>query len=98
MSALKKALAQHTPDGELYIIAYQADWDGEGHKIVGTHIVAGAGPLHRRDLGIDGGPLEPSKELFNRIDQYELSRDDEEVDWLQDEDMAGRLAYPIGVR
>jgi hypothetical protein len=90
------ALARHMPDGELYVVRSCSVWEGE--NIVGSRIIVSAGPISTRDLGLErGDALDPSPELFNLIDDWaNLETDD--ADWLQAEEGAGRLLYPIGVR
>lgn len=91
----KRALVMHRPDGELYITEYCSLWRGD--FCVGTRMIAVAGPIARRDITDDGGELVPSSELFDRIDAWEdLSPEDTE--WLQAEEEAGRVDYPLGAR
>lgn len=88
-----RALVRHAASGELYVTETASVWDGE--KCVGGKIILGVGPIAARDLGIEG-PIQPSPELFDAIDDVEMS--DEDVDWLNTEDEAGRLLYVIGAR
>jgi|SRR5262245_17175473 len=93
------ALAHHV-SGDEYVVTLCSLWDGE--QCIGSRIIEVAGPVTRdEDLGTDGGPLEPSAALFDRVD--ELGRDwndrePEDAEWLQAEEDAGRVTYPIGVR
>lgn len=89
----KRALVK-LPDGELFIIEYEAIWSAND-RVIGTRITASAGPLAYRDL-VGGGPA-TTREQYDQIDQWPDLTDDD-VDWLQDLDQAGRLSYPIGVR
>lgn len=90
----KRALAKHE-SGDLYIVEYASVWDGE--NCTGTKIIAAAGPVSYRALGNDGGPLEPSAELYDTIDRFD-GLTSEDADWLQEEEDAGRLTSPIGAR
>ena len=94
---LKRALAKHV-SGDLYVVELASVWSRDG-KCVGARVVAVAGPLHRRDLGIEG-PLLPSAELFDRLDDWPLDYPEATVDaaWLQAEEEAGRVTYPVGMR
>jgi len=94
-SNVKRGLVQHQPDGETYVVEYAAVWQGD--NVVGARIIAAAGPLHHSYYNPEGGPLEPSPELFDRIDSMP-GLTDENAAWLQAEEDAGRLIYPIGVR
>lgn len=93
----KRALVQHRASGEHYIVEYSPALDDD-NNITGTRILAGAGPLHYSDLGLEGwADLQRddvvSAELFDRIDQYP-NLEGEDADWLQEEDEAARLRYP----
>lgn len=97
----KRALVVHAPDGERYIVEYCSLWN-RGDDCVGTRIVAATGPIHYRDLGNDGGPIQATPELFDLIDHYLIDHypglEATDAEWLQAEEDAGRLAYPIGAR
>jgi hypothetical protein len=94
----KRALVAHQPDGEHYVIEYVAIWNETGDKPLGTQIIGAVGPLHYLDYNAAGeGPLMESREQFNLIDQF-AGLTDEDAGWLQAEEDAGRLTYPIGVR
>ncbi|RJQ46856.1 MAG: hypothetical protein C4534_02080 [Gaiellales bacterium] len=90
----KRAIAQHQPDGETYIVEYCSVWEDDNP--IGTQITAAAGPINHGDLPsrpADG----PTPELYDAIDDCP-NLTDEDADWLQVEDEAGRLVYPIGAR
>lgn len=93
-SDTQRALVNHVPDGELYIIEYCSIW--QDNRLAGTRILRAAGPIYYGYLTPHGGPIEPSTALFDRIDRYVLTEDD--ADWLQSEDAEGRLrsAIPSG--
>ena len=96
-SDTKLALAMHEPDGELYVVEYASVWQGE-EPTGGSRIIRSCGPINRKvDLGIEG-PLEPSPELFDRIDNGDWDLTDEDAGWLQSEEDGGNLTYPVGVR
>jgi len=87
----KRALVQDR-GGSLYVVEYVATYDADDN-VTGTRIVRAAGPFPRALLG----HLEPSRELFDRIDAVpDLQESD--AAWLQAEDESGGLTYPIGVR
>lgn len=91
----KRALVQHRASGDRYIIEYDAAY-GEDDEPEGTNIIASVGPLTGADLDL-AGPIEPSAELFDRIDDA-MNLTDEDAAWLQEQDDAGLLLFPIGVR
>lgn len=91
----KRALVTHEPDGEAYIIEYCSLWQGD--KVVGTRIIAAAS-IERRELDMRTEMLEPSKAAFDRIDSTDWGLTGEDAEWLQAEEDAGHLIYPIGVR
>lgn len=91
----KRGLAQHT-SGDLYIAEWCSLWDDDD-DVVGTRIIAVAGPISRRDLIDDDVQLVPAVATFDRIDAWQdLTADD--AAWLQGEEDAGRVNYPIGAR
>lgn len=98
-SDTKRALVQHHPTGELYIIEYCPVWQGQ--QCVGTRVIAGAGPIRFEDLGLPRSLIEyqasPAAEAYDAIDRA-VNLSDEDAEWLQGEDAGGRFNYPLGVR
>ena len=92
----QRALVMHAPDGGRFIVECEADWDAEGNCI-GGHISLAAGPIDPGDLQPEGGPLEATPEVFDRIDRWP-GLTDENAAWLREEEDTGRLIYPIGAR
>ncbi len=90
----KRALVQHALSGEQYVVEYCSVWDGD--QCIGSRIIRASEPVYHRDINSEGGPLEPSAEVFARIDQWQID-DTGDADWLQAEEDTGRLKYPIGV-
>src|SRR5438132_10414625 len=104
-SDFQRALAMHQPSGELYLVEYCSLWTTEDvelatggtyrdQNIVGTRIFAACGPIVRRDLLGDDEQLVSSVALFDRIRHWEGNFTDENAEWLQAEEDAGRLDYP----
>jgi hypothetical protein len=89
-----RALVQHATSGDVYIIELCSVWEDE--QPVGTRIVASVGPIDPADLGVET-PYTPISALFDNITAA-LNLSDVDADWLQAEEDAGRLTYPIGVR
>lgn len=92
----KRAIVQHTRSGEVWVVELGAVWDED--ECIGSEIIGVHGPIYVPDIHPEGGPLEPSRELFDRIDYFNWEFSDEDVDWLRAEEDAGRLVYPIGIR
>jgi hypothetical protein len=91
---VKRALVAHNLSGELFIVEYCSLWHDQ--ECVGTRIIEASDAIVRRDLLTDDEQLEPSPALFDRISNWE-GLISENAEWLQAEEDAGRLAYPIGV-
>ena len=87
----KRALLRHD-SGNDYLVEVAAVWSSDG-DCIGSQIVAAVGPIDRAELDEEPGAL-----LFDRIDSVKWELTDEDAGWLQDEDEAGRVWYPIGVR
>lgn len=94
--------------GQAYVIRYCSVWEGD--KPVGTLII-NATLADRHLLNCQTEMLTASDALFNQIDNwpFEPNQDQEaqgytgplsgdELAWLQAQDNAGNLLYPIGVR
>jgi hypothetical protein len=90
----RNALVQHRPDGGLYIVREASVWEGD--RCVGTRIVEAAGPIYSGDIAYYAGE-EPTSELFDQITDWHTAPG-EDAGWLQAEDEAGRLTYPVGAR
>ena len=80
----KRALAHHI-SGDEYIVEYCSVWGEE--CVGGAQITAAAGPIHYGDKP-DGAAA-----LYDWLDAADLSAEDAE--WLQAEDEAGRVSYPL---
>lgn len=93
----RRVLVQHKVSGELFIADERAVYDDTG-ECVGTRFTAVAGPIARPALGISADDeLGPSKELYERIDDWQ-DLDPDDADWLQAAEDAGLTSYPIGAR
>ena len=79
-SDTKRTVAQHATSGERYVVEYCSLW--QGGECIGSRIIAANGPIHHSD------PVDD-------LSDWDLVADDN-VDWLNDEDEAGRLTYPNG--
>jgi len=86
-------LAHHV-SGDEYIIEQCSLWEDE--QCVGVRTIAATGPIQRRDLpmGDDG---QPSRETYDALDNWQ-DLTDEDAEWLQAEEDAGRINYPFGAR
>lgn len=93
-SDIKRALAHHV-SGDEWIVEYAAVWDGQ--ECVGAQIIRASDVISRQDIGVDG-PLEPSSELYDRINHFDGDLIEDNAEWLQAEEDEGRLTYPIGAR
>lgn len=92
-----RTIAKHV-SGDLYLVEYvTSTLDGE---MVGHSLVQAVGPVSARELGIQG-PLAPSADLAAKVKAAvnltlnTCECDDATVIWLEAEDYAGRLSYPL---
>lgn len=88
-----RAIMRHLPDGETYIVEYASVWDDDD-RCTGSTIIAAAGPIHYADLWANDGPTDPLPDAVReRVRNWDLTAD-ENVDWLNEEEAAGRLSNP----
>lgn len=97
---IRIALAEHTPDGERYIVQYCSLWTpGPDSKCVGSRIIAAVGPIADRDLFPDGDwPIHDTRAMLDQVDRVDWELTSDDATWLQAEEDAGRLTYPYGAR
>ena len=104
-SDTQRALVHHV-SGADYIIEYASVWDD--YRCIGSVIIAAAGPIGDRALfdsekraivlfGTGPNAAAARTAIYDRIDRWDGLTDDD-ADWLNTEDAAGRLSYPFGAR
>jgi hypothetical protein len=89
---IRRAVARHS-SGDTYVVEYASVFDGDG-RCAGATIARAVGPLNDRvDLYMEAGELTPA--TYDAIGRA-VNLTGEDAAWLNAEEDAGRLTYPIG--
>lgn len=98
-SDTKRALALHIVSGERWVVEYCSLWEGDQVVPEFACIIASVGPLHSSDLPVNSTPVsnDELKAVYDAIDAYP-NLTDKDAEWLQAEDEAGKIIFPLGAR